>query len=170
MEIQNNLADRGKRFVAYLIDILPITLIVFGVFYFFMGFDETLRNYFDRGDSVEPRIKYLNQRRWIRDLSFLIWIIYCIFMESSERQGTFGKSIMGIKVVDENGDRLSIGKSIGRNTTKGLSYVVILLGFIWILFDKKRQGWHDKLNKTFVVNENYVKKPVSHDVHDDHVE
>ncbi|HNR59128.1 MAG TPA: RDD family protein [Methanothrix sp.] len=27
-----------------------------------------------------------------------------------------------------------------------------LLGYIWVLFDKKRQGWHDKIAGTYVVN------------------
>ena len=77
-------------------------------------------------------------------------------MEGSYRQGTFGKSIMGIKVVDENGNRLTLKKSISRNVCKLLSYGVLLLVFIWILFDDKKQGWHDKINKTFVVNKNFM--------------
>jgi uncharacterized RDD family membrane protein YckC len=71
---------------------------------------------------------------------------------------------MGIKVVDENGDRMTLSKSVGRNLSKVLSYFVIFLGFIWILFDKKKQGWHDKINKTFVVNKNVVHKSGTHNV------
>ena len=71
---------------------------------------------------------------------------------------------MGIKVIDESGNRMTLSKSIGRNTSKILSYLVISLGFIWILFDKKKQGWHDKMNKTFVVNENFKIKPVTNRV------
>ncbi len=155
MKIQQNLAERGKRLGAYLIDIIPIALIVFGVFYLFFGFDETLTEYLNRGSDIEPRIKFLQERNWIREISFLVWIIYCIVMESSETQGTLGKSAMGIKVVDENGNRMSLSKSIGRNLSKILSYLIIALGFIWILFDKKKQGWHDKISKTFVVNKNF---------------
>jgi hypothetical protein len=32
-----------------------------------------------------------------------------------------------------------------------VSGIVMSLGFIWILFDRKRQGWHDKLARTYVV-------------------
>jgi hypothetical protein len=32
-----------------------------------------------------------------------------------------------------------------------VSAIVVSLGFIWILFDSKRQGWHDKIAKTYVV-------------------
>jgi len=161
MEIQQKLADRGKRLGAFLIDMIPIILIVFGVFYLFLGFDATLTEYLNRGTDVEPRIKFLRERNWIREISFIIWVIYCIVMEFSERQGTFGKSAMGIKVVDESGNRMTLSKSIGRNTSKILSYLVVSLGFLWILFDKKKQGWHDKINKTFVVNKNFEIKPVA---------
>ena len=53
--------------MAYLIDVLPITLLVFGVFYLFLGFDETLDKYLNRGTDIEPRIKFMEQRNWIRD-------------------------------------------------------------------------------------------------------
>ncbi len=155
MELKQHLADRGKRLGAYVIDIIPIGLIIFAIAYFFFGFDDTLSAYLNRGESIEPRIKFLKERNWIRNISFLVWLIYCIGMESSERQGTFGKIAMGIKVVNENGERMTINESIGRNTSKTISFIVLSLGFIWILFDKNRQGWHDKINNTFVVNENF---------------
>lgn len=155
MDIEENLAERGKRFGAYLIDIISITLFVFVVFYLFLDFDKTLTNYLNRGSEIEPRIQFLKERNWIRETSFIIWILYCIIMESSKYQGTFGKHIMGIKVIDENGTRLSFSKSIARNISKIVSYLILALGFLWILFDKKKQGWHDKLSKTFVVNKEF---------------
>ncbi len=155
MTIEQNLADRGKRFGAYLIDIIPIALLTTAVFYLFFGFDETLTAYLNRGTDLEPRIKFLQQRNWIREVSFFLWLIYCTVMESSQRQGTFGKMAVGIKVVDERGNRMTLAKSFGRNASKILSYLVLALGFIWILFDKKKQGWHDKLNNTYVVDKFY---------------
>lgn len=150
--------------MAYLIDVLPITLLVFGVFYLFLGFDETLDKYLNRGTEIEPRIKFMEQRNWIRDISLLIWIIYCIIFEASPKQGTIGKSLMEIKVVDNSGNRLTLYKSLARNLSKILSYSIIALGFIWILFDKKRQGWHDKLNNTYVVSNDYTNEPVTNNV------
>ena len=152
MEIEQNIAKSSKRIGAYVIDIIPITLLVLFVFYQFFGFDETLTAYLNRGKAIEPRIQFLKERNLIRDFSFLIWVVYCIFMESSIKQGTIGKSIVGIIVVNENGNRMTIRESIKRNACKLLSYLGIFLGFIWILFDKKKQGWHDKITKTFVVN------------------
>jgi uncharacterized RDD family membrane protein YckC len=150
------LADRQKRFFAYLIDIIPIGLIVFGFYYFFLGFDIILDNYSNRNGDTQPRIEFLKQRNWIRDITFLVWIVYCIFMEASVKQGTFGKLVMGIKVVKENGCRMSIKESISRNLSKIISYFIFSLGFIWILFDRNKQGWHDKMNKTYVVEKNHI--------------
>lgn len=150
--------------MAYLIDVLPITVLVFGVFYLFLGFDETLDKYLNRGTDIEPRSKFMEQRNWIRDISLLIWIIYCIIFEASPKQGTIGKSLMEIKVVDNAGNRLTLYKSFARNLSKILSYSIIALGFIWILFDKKRQGWHDKLNNTYVVSSDYKNESVTNNV------
>jgi uncharacterized RDD family membrane protein YckC len=30
----------------------------------------------------------------------------------------------------------------------------LLLGFIWVGFDQRKQGWHDKLAKTVVIKTN----------------
>jgi len=155
LQIEKHLADSGKRFFAYLIDILPITLIVFGTFYLFFDFDTTLQKYFNRGEDLQPRIDFLAQSNLIRNIVTGVWIIYCIFMESSANQGTLGKKAMGIKVIDAKGNQMSIGKSIWRNASKILCIIPFALGFLWILFDKQRQGWHDKLNGTFVVAKNY---------------
>ena len=35
-----------------------------------------------------------------------------------------------------------------------ISAVPLSLGFVWIVFDKKGQGWHDKLGGTYVVKAN----------------
>lgn len=63
---------------------------------------------------------------------------------------------MGIKVVNEYGERLTIQRSLMRNSTKVISQFALYIGFIWILFDKKRQGWHDKIAKTLVVEDENV--------------
>lgn len=155
IEIYKHLASSGERLIAYLIDILLIVIIVTGFFYFFLGFDGVLENYFSQKGDLLARIEFLNQRNWIRNISFIAWILYCIPMEASPAQGTLGKRLMGIRVVDEFGNRMDLYKSARRNISKTVSIAVFSLGFIWILFDKKKQGWHDKLGKTFVVDKGF---------------
>ena len=48
---------------------------------------------------------------------------------------------------------MGIGSTLVREIIgKLVSGIVILLGYVWILFDGKRQGWHDKIAGTVVVN------------------
>lgn len=151
LDSNSQFADNGKRFLAYLIDILPITIALICVYYFFLGFDDIWFKYINRGDAIQPRIDFLKKRNEIRDISTIIWLVYSAIMEGSKFQGTLGKILMKIKVVDQSGHRLTFINAISRNASKILSAAVFALGFIWILFDKKRQGWHDKMNKTYVV-------------------
>ena len=64
---------------------------------------------------------------------------------------TPGYRMMGLRIVRErDGGPITTGQAIGRL----LSYIVsafFYLGFIWILFDARRQGWHDKLAGTVVI-------------------
>ena len=152
IEIQKVAADNGRRFVAFLLDTIPITILVYGVFYFFFDFDEILTDYFASDGDLGTRIGYLIERNKARDISFLTWVIYCAIMEASPRQATFGKMTMDIKVVDASGKRMTFSKSLARNLCKILSKIPLWLGFIWILFDKRKQSWHDKLSKTYVVD------------------
>lgn len=66
-------------------------------------------------------------------------------------QGTHGKIICGLKVVDYDGNAPSLRLAIERNSSKLISEVLLYLGFLWIAFDKKAQGWHNHISKTFVV-------------------
>jgi len=58
--------------------------------------------------------------------------------------------LMGLRLVRTDGQRLHIGNAIRRE----LGYVVsaiLFLGYLWVLFDNRRQGFHDKLAGTIVV-------------------
>ncbi len=68
------------------------------------------------------------------------------------RQATPGKMVIGAKVVDAKTlGKPSNGQLIGRYFSYYLSSIVFLLGFIWVGFDARKQGWHDKLAGTLVV-------------------
>lgn len=63
---------------------------------------------------------------------------------------TPGKRLMGLVVVRTDGGRLKLGRAIVR----WLGYWVsglLFLGYLWILVDGRRQGFHDKLARTLVV-------------------
>ena len=68
------------------------------------------------------------------------------------RGATPGKMLISAKIVDaETLGTPSTGQLIGRYFAYIVS-CIFMLGFIWIAFDKRKQGWHDKLAGTVVVN------------------
>jgi uncharacterized RDD family membrane protein YckC len=65
---------------------------------------------------------------------------------------TLGKMILGLRVVDANGQKIGIPKAALREIVgKFVSGFAIGLGYLWVAFDEKKQGWHDKIAGTFVV-------------------
>lgn len=77
-------------------------------------------------------------------------ILYYIVFEASAWQGTPGKRLLGLKVTDLSGDRISIARSTGRFFGKYISALLLLWGYIRILFNPKRQGLHDSMAGTLV--------------------
>jgi uncharacterized RDD family membrane protein YckC len=63
---------------------------------------------------------------------------------------TIGMFLLGVRVVRPDGE----SPRGGRSTIRALAYwisAILMLGFIWIMFDKRRQGFHDKIAGTYVV-------------------
>lgn len=67
------------------------------------------------------------------------------------------------KIVDvKTGNAASTGQLIGRYFAYYLSLIPIGLGFVWVAFDARKQGWHDKLAGTVVIRKkNREPKPVT---------
>ena len=79
------------------------------------------------------------------------------------RQATPGKMVLSLRVVDaKTGGTLSVGQSIGRYFGYYVSTIPLLIGLIWVAFDSRKQGWHDKLAGTVVVrSKNHGAAPVT---------
>lgn len=68
------------------------------------------------------------------------------------RQATPGKMAFGVRIVDaKTGNSLTVPQSIGRYLGYFVSTIPFGLGLIWVAFDPRKQGWHDKLAGTVVV-------------------
>jgi uncharacterized RDD family membrane protein YckC len=66
--------------------------------------------------------------------------------------GTLGQRMLGLHVVDAaTGRNIGIGRAIGRFVGYVISGAALDIGFIWVAFDPRKQGWHDKIASTFVV-------------------
>ena len=68
------------------------------------------------------------------------------------KQATPGKMVISATIVDaDSGKAPTTGQLIGRYLAYYVSSIPLGLGFLWVAFDRKKQGWHDKLAGTVVV-------------------
>ena len=81
-----------------------------------------------------------------------IAIVYYTVLEGGPRGQTLGKQMLGIRVIDvDTGGPIGYARGFVRYIGRILSAIVILLGYFWMLWDKERQCWHDKLAGDYVV-------------------
>jgi uncharacterized RDD family membrane protein YckC len=68
------------------------------------------------------------------------------------RQATPGKMALQLRVVDaKTGGTLTIGQSLIRYVGYYVSAIPLFIGLVWVAFDPRKQGWHDKLAGTVVI-------------------
>lgn len=67
---------------------------------------------------------------------------------------TVGKLFFNLHVVTTDHGKPGLGKAFLREVIgKLISSIVLNLGYFWIIWDKNKQGWHDKIAKTYVIQE-----------------
>ena len=67
-------------------------------------------------------------------------------------QTSLGKLLIGIKIVDaQTFGKISLWQSLVRSLSCILTVSSCMLGMIWMLFNDKRQAWHDIISGTIVV-------------------
>lgn len=92
---------------------------------------------------------------WYDFVELIAWLVgplYWWLMTGLNDGRTLGKMAVGTKVVNEDGIAPSLLNAFVREVIgKFVSAIVLMLGYIWILFDSKFQGWHDKIASTYVI-------------------
>jgi uncharacterized RDD family membrane protein YckC len=66
---------------------------------------------------------------------------------------TPGKILLGLRVIQASGDPMTPGVAFLRWVGYLISGSVFCLGFLWVAFDGRKQGWHDKIAATIVIRE-----------------
>ena len=85
-------------------------------------------------------------------IAIAIGIVYYAWLEGSPSGQTVGKRVMNIRVYDLRvGGPIGTGRAIGRYFARIISFIPCLLGYFWMLWDKEKQCWHDKLVGSVVV-------------------
>jgi uncharacterized RDD family membrane protein YckC len=119
-------AGFGERLVAYLIDVV---IIVF----------------------VDVLLLVLLGAPLANIVSFFVGLAYFIGFWSSGG-ATPGKMVMGLQVVRQDGNPVDVSTGALRYVGYIVSGLAIGLGFLWIIWDPNKEGWHDKIAKTRVIH------------------
>ena len=132
------LASPGKRLGAYFLDLLvPIVALI--LIFVVVGVGAATET--EKGAGLEGLFASLLL------IAYIIWA-FVLFARGT----TPGKKFLGMRVVKEDGSAAGFFVMLIRELIgKAISGMVLSLGFLWILFDRDNQGWHDKLMSTYVV-------------------
>lgn len=85
---------------------------------------------------------------------------YFTYFHASAAGQTIGNRICSIRIVDEaNGQSVDYGRAAIRWLMSYVSGLAILIGYLWMLWDPKKQTWHDKVARTLVVRTSYYPPP-----------
>jgi uncharacterized RDD family membrane protein YckC len=87
-------------------------------------------------------------------VNIVIAWLYSALQESSGKQATIGKRAMNIKVTNMNGERPSFGQATGRHFGKLVSFIIIFIGYLMMLWNPKKQTLHDMMAGTLVLANN----------------
>ncbi len=78
--------------------------------------------------------------------------LYFAYLESGEKQATWGKQILRLYVTDLAGNRISFGRASGRFFAKIISGLIPLgLGYIMAGFTERKQALHDMIASCLVL-------------------
>lgn len=125
---------------ATIIDTLLVMVITFPLLVSIYGW-----KYFDSDEILAGPADFLIS--WVLPAIAVIWFW-------TQKQATPGKAALSLRVLDAaSGETLSINQSIGRYLAYFVATIPLGLGLLWVGFDSRKQGWHDKLAHTVVVRE-----------------
>jgi uncharacterized RDD family membrane protein YckC len=83
-------------------------------------------------------------------IGIIISLVYEVYFFTSTGQ-TIGMKIMNIKLVDANGQLLSTGSAVVRVIVAYVSGIILLIGYLMMLWDSKKQTLHDKAAGSYVI-------------------
>lgn len=129
------------RSIAYLID--EIVLSIVGLLFFF-AFRVA------QGSDTSPFQSFFTTLVIMYCARLIIEAAYFTYFYGYAGQ-TIGKMVCGLKVVSTEGELIGYRRAFLRWIGYKISLYAFFLGFFWIAFDPNKQGWHDKIAKTFVI-------------------
>jgi uncharacterized RDD family membrane protein YckC len=142
-----------RRLVAYIIDstivcfIFMILFTIAALAFFFGAISSNSKDFI--ADLTDPtRFFPIIISIWI--FYFFINVAYFTYFHGATGR-TPGKMLLGLQVVSADGTPVSFGIAFLRSVGYLISSAIFNLGFIWVGFDERKQGWHDKIADTVVI-------------------
>ena len=135
-----------KRFVAFIVDILILMFFCAGVIQIFTPIMRTLLEIAGTNSQDIVVIIFLT----IVLQNFVVIFLYYTVFVSSGLQGTLGKYVLGLKITDDNGGKISFFRAMVRFFVSVFSLVLFLIGCLMVLWTKNKQTLHDKVVGTYV--------------------
>ncbi len=131
----------GRRLGAMIIDAVIVAFVSYALA-FALGFVGLTINMFQPtdGEAMQPIIL----------IATLLFSILYYVGSWAVRGATVGKTVLGMTIVNSHGGKISWGQAFLRYVGYVVSAAIFGLGFLWIAFDRRRQGLHDKIAGTFV--------------------
>jgi uncharacterized RDD family membrane protein YckC len=141
-----------RRLAASLIDVFALAVVCSVVIltiapYHWFGFDGLWGSSDVLDEPVWRAVPYVIAGNL---LSLLVNIAYFVLFWIWRGQ-TPGKMLLGIRLVRQDGSKVTIGIALLRYLGYIVSSAILFIGFIWIAFDSRKQGFHDKMAETYVV-------------------
>ena len=136
-------AGNGARFLAWIVDGFIVGIVV--TIFYAIGFG-VLAAGASADSSAGAGIGLI-----VMLIGVIVGVAYLPFFWARSGQ-TIGMKMLRLRLVRAmDGGPLSGGQAVLRLIGYWISAAVFYLGFIWILFDSKRQGWHDKIASTVMI-------------------
>jgi len=79
-------------------------------------------------------------------LSIVYYVLFTYY-----RGQTPGKMLLGLHVQDENGNKPTLKQVLLREVVGKMVSTGLPIGYLWILWDPKKRGWHDYIAGTYVI-------------------
>lgn len=134
-----------KRFLAYFIDTVILFIIYSVLSFLFIGEISLIAVFEDNMFLMSSSFILFYIILWV--ISFL----YFGFLACTSLQGTIGKRLLRIKIVNEHGERITFRQAVIRFLVYTFLSPILYIGFIMIGLTKHKQGLHDMLAKTYCV-------------------
>ncbi len=146
------LASVSRRWLAIIIDGLIVggmTLLLVGASGAFMTIETALIS--DDTTLISTAVSQFQND--VLRMNLLVSALYNVAFMSMFNGQTLGKIMLKLRVIKKNGRRIGILDAIIRNVFGYTISGMFLLGYLWAMFDRDNQTWHDKLAGTLVVDE-----------------